>query len=29
MCNDDLALISAIGLEDKKVCILSNHLKEF
>ena len=29
MSNDDSALISAIGLENKKVCILSDYLKEF
>ncbi|HPW53133.1 MAG TPA: hypothetical protein PK631_02045 [Erysipelotrichaceae bacterium] len=29
MSNDKLALISAIGLENRKVCILSDYLKEF
>ncbi len=29
MSNDDVALISAIGLENRKVCIISNFLKEF
>ncbi len=29
MCNNDTALISAIGIENKKVCIISDYLKEF
>ncbi|MGI6608837.1 MAG: hypothetical protein ACOX1F_07725 [Erysipelotrichaceae bacterium] len=28
MCNDELALISAPGIENKKVCIISDYLKE-
>ena len=29
MSNDNVALISAIGIENRKVCIISNYLKEF